>query len=226
MRIFIRADAHPNVGMGHVMRCLSIADALKKAGHDVKFILADNSVTGLIQERGFETIVLGTDYKHMEAELASWAKIEVGGKVKKAEQAGTTDNTKKADAIIVDSYFVTAPYLKAIKRQHCKKLIYIDDLASFPYPVDILIAYNAYADIKTYQKLYGTTDTTRLPCIIIGPQYAPLREMFQGITPRQQNEVVKEVLVSTGGADFLHLALQFLQYPSLPENFTLIAEIK
>ena len=92
-------------------------------------------------------------------------------------------------------------------------------MAIFPYPVDILIAYNAYADIKTYQKLYGTTDTTRLPCIIIGPQYAPLREMFQNIEPRQQNEVVKNVLISTGGADFLHLALQFLRH-SLPGDFT------
>ena len=196
MSFFIRADANPNIGMGHVMRCLSIADALRDSKQDVIFILADKTVEPLIKTRGYEAFILNSDYKDMDSELPSWPK-------------------QKPYAIIVDSYFVTSSYLTSLKQRTEAKIIYIDDLASFPYPVDILIAYNAYADSQTYEKLYGLR---KLPCLILGLSYAPLREMFQNVPHREQPEQVKNILISTGGADFLHLAKQFLQYP-LPKDY-------
>ena len=90
-------------------------------------------------------------------------------------------------------------------------------MAAFPYPVDILVNYNAYADIKAYQALYKTADN--IPNLILGSSYAPLRSMFQNVQKREQKKVVKNVLISTGGADFLHLAKQFLQ-SNLPSMFT------
>lgn len=196
MQFFIRADANPNIGMGHVMRCLSIADALHASNQDVIFILADDAVLPIIKTRGYEAFVLNSDYKDMDSELPSWPK-------------------QKPYAIIVDSYFVTHSYLTSLKQRTEAKIIYIDDLASFPYPVDVLIAYNAYADFKTYEKLYSPR---KLPCLILGLSYAPLREMFQNVPHREQPEQVKNILISTGGADFLHLAKQFLQYP-LSRNY-------
>lgn len=197
MRFFIRADANPNIGMGHVMRCLSIADALRASNQDVIFILADDTALSLIKTRGYNTFVLNSNYKDMASELPSWPK------------------NPTPDAIIVDSYFVTPNYLTSLKARNEAKIIYIDDLASFPYPIDVLVAYNAYADFKTYEKLYSPR---KLPCLILGLSYAPLREMFQNVPHREQPEQVKNILISTGGADFLHLAKQFLQYP-LSRNY-------
>ncbi len=69
--ILFRADANSNIGLGHIMRCLSIADALSSItteptivrGKDsIKFVLADETVSELIKSRGYEPIVLHTDY--------------------------------------------------------------------------------------------------------------------------------------------------------------------
>ena len=203
MRIFIRADANPEIGMGHVMRCLSIADALRAASHNnqITFLLADDSVTEVLQSRGFPVIVLGTDYRHMEAELFSWPgnHSDLGGMI---------------NLIIVDSYFVTAPYLTALHKKG-NTVVYIDDLAVFPYPVDILINYNAYADERTYDRLYSQHSAVvgkeKKPLLLLGSRYAPLRSMFQNVDRKIQPQVVKNVLLSTGGADSLHLALNMVK---------------
>ena len=197
MQFLIRADANTKIGMGHVMRCLSIADALCSSDQDVKFILADDTVESLIRSSGYEAFVLHTDYEDMDAELSAWPK-------------------QKPDAIIVDSYFVTALYLMSLKQRTGAKIIYIDDLASFPYPVDVLVAYNAYATKKTYETLYCYT---KIPVLLLGLSYVPLRKMFQDVPRKKQPEQVRNILISTGGADFLHLAKQFLQYP-VPDGFT------
>ncbi len=39
--LYIRTDMNPSIATGHMMRCLSIADAAASLGEDVTFILAD-----------------------------------------------------------------------------------------------------------------------------------------------------------------------------------------
>lgn len=89
--IVFRADANKNIGMGHIMRCLSVADAATKSGLRCLFILADESVSALVQERGYKAIILNSDYENMEEEC--WPKI-------------------KADLVIIDSYYVTPVYFR------------------------------------------------------------------------------------------------------------------
>ena len=200
--ILIRADANSNIGMGHVMRTLSIADALSSdtsfptiisGKKDIKFVLADEMVADLIKSRGYEPIVLHTDYSHMEDEIEKWTELE---------------DSIDADLIIVDSYFVTADYLSWLK-ENIGFTAYIDDVLSFPYPVDVLVDYNAYATEESYHALYGGKEE---PELIIGPSFAPLRSMFQDVPPKEQREEVKDVLLSTGGSDELHIAANFVQY--------------
>lgn len=47
---------------------------------------------------------------------------------------------------------------------------------------------------------------------LLGPKYAPLRKEFQNIPARRAVEQVHNVLLSTGGADFEHVALKCVQY--------------
>lgn len=192
--IYFRADANPSIGMGHIMRCLSIADAFRDAGRDVQFVLADRQVEELIHRRGYEAVVLHSSFDDMESELGLWPEII-------------------PELIIVDSYFVTESYLKALHDK--SKLVYIDDLAAFPYPVDILINYNAYGPEIDYHSLYHNHP----PELLLGVTYVPLRKMFQEISMKTPRKYIHDILFSTGGADDLHLALQLVKMRPRKYNY-------
>ena len=67
--IYIRVDANREIGMGHMMRCLSIAEALMEKGEKVRFIVAAQDATDVLEQRGMSYTVLNTDYKNMDSEL-------------------------------------------------------------------------------------------------------------------------------------------------------------
>ena len=192
MNILMRADANPNIGQGHVMRLLSVADAFTEIGVKSAFVCAKDSFTDLISKRGYEVYTLKTGYREMEME--------------EEELKGVIDS-QKAGFIIVDSYFVTAKYLEDLKQ--VLPVIYFDDVFEFPYPVDLLVNYNIYGTLDKYQALYQDSDNPK-PAFILGPEYAPLRREFQNIPERIQPEVVKNIAVSFGGADPERMAKAFL----------------
>ena len=55
---YIRTDINEIIATGHVMRCLSIADAAKRQGEDVIFILSDENGKKYIEDRGYKIVVL------------------------------------------------------------------------------------------------------------------------------------------------------------------------
>ena len=66
--MYIRVDANSEIGMGHMMRCISIAEALKEEGTKVKFPVAGNDAVDILTQRGMEYLVLNTDFRDMESE--------------------------------------------------------------------------------------------------------------------------------------------------------------
>lgn len=192
MNIVFRADANHNIGMGHIMRCLSIADACKSNGHNTTFIIAEDNVKNLIMDRGFDVFVLSSDYTQMTDELTLWP------------------DYKQIDLIFIDSYYVTQSYFLALKQKFNSKLVYIDDLLTFPYSVDILINYNIYSKKVDYAKLYFSS-RNKVPMLLLGPKYAPLRTMFKNLPIKEQKKHVSDVLISTGGSDDLHIASNFVK---------------
>ena len=53
MKVAIRADGSPFIGMGHVMRCLSLAAALRQSGCNVEFLSRFEPGMTRIHEQGF-----------------------------------------------------------------------------------------------------------------------------------------------------------------------------
>ena len=186
MMILFRADGNPDIGTGHIMRCLSLADALQEQGGEITFITAESYFQRLIQTRGYPCTVLGTAYDRMEEELSIFLPII---------------ERERPELVILDSYFVTPQYMEAVKRT--VPLLYTDDLNLFDYPVDIVVNYNIYGPDVPYpqNKMY-----------LLGPQYAPLRKEFQGLSQRNTKDRVENVLVSTGGTDPYHVALHCAEY--------------
>lgn len=184
--VFIRTDGNDRIASGHIMRCLSLADALREIGQEAVFVTADDCFRGAIQKRGYKCVLLHTKYDHMEEELPVLLPLL---------------QKLRPRCMILDSYFVTAGYMAEIR--NAVPLVYIDDQNFFDYPADLVINYTLYADKLPYpqNKRY-----------LLGPEYALLRREFRGIPQRQAAERVKNVLLSTGGADPEHVALRCVQY--------------
>lgn len=185
--ILFRADGNKEIGSGHVMRCLSIADALSDMGNRSLFVTADNTMSELIEGRGYPCIVLHTDYKNMDC--------ETGILVRQREFAAV-------EGIVVDSYYATEGYLKTLSRE--KKTVYIDDYIK-KRPCDAVINYNVFADESSYSGLMEDPSQK----FILGPAYAPLRREFADAVPIEIKEKAKRVLFLAGGSDPAHAALHF-----------------
>ena len=67
--IFLRADGNSKVGVGHLMRCLSIAMYARDRGEEAVFFSASDDFKDIIKVAGIVQIVLNTDYTEMESEL-------------------------------------------------------------------------------------------------------------------------------------------------------------
>ena len=191
--IIIRADGNAAIGVGHVMRDLSVADALRRRGEDSLFVMADHSLKALVEGRGYEAAVLGTAYNRMECET---------------EPLKAVISQRSPRLILVDSYFVTPDYLRFLRG--FSRVAYIDDVMAFAYPVDLLINYNIFADRSEYLRLYsGSGEKT--PAMLLGTAYAPLREEFKKI-PARYREKVSDIFVSSGGADSEHVELRLVKW--------------
>ena len=82
-------------------------------------------------------------------------------------------------------------------------------LRVFAYPVDILINYNIFSSQADYDELYKRAEEK--PRFVLGTDYVPLRKEFSDCAYRKP-ERVKNILVSTGGADTRHIAVKLLEY--------------
>ncbi len=192
MKFVFRADANSNIGQGHVMRCLSLSDALEETGHLCSFVTAGDTLLSLIEKRGKKVSVLRTSYDQTDLEKEELKEILA---------------KEKADVLVADGYFFSPDYFNELK--DFIKTVYFDDVYSFAYNVDCLINYNIYADEEKYKELY-MTQKVNLPKLILGPSFAPLRKEFSNTYSKEIKDV-KEVMVSFGGADPLHLALGFIK---------------
>lgn len=186
----IRADGNTVIGMGHVMRCLSVADALRERGIMPIFLLADNACQDMIQERGHQVHVLGTDYRNMESELPL-IRTFLEAAPKKQQR----------HVILVDSYQVTQTYYKELGK--LAGVACLEDMGE-AYPVDLLINYNIYAPSLHYNdKITHAT--------LLGTRYQPLREEFQQNIVYSVRDKITDVMITTGGGDALFATKAFME---------------
>lgn len=189
--MYIRADGNEIIATGHIMRCLSIAEALRELGEESTFILADDRSRDLIEAKGFSVIVLHSVWNDLNQETDKMIQYIKDYHIEK---------------LLIDSYFVTFDYLNALREY--TELNYIDDLNAFPYPVDRLINYGFMADRIPYADTYKKDD--RQPEFCIGCDYVPLRREFQNVSYKVRKGV-KDVLITTGGTDGFNVAGNILK---------------
>ena len=181
--ILIRADGNETLGMGHLMRCLSIATALENKNVKCVFLVAQEPAADFVKEKGFACEVLGTDYRHMESELPLLVELSMKYSPK---------------CWLVDSYQMTQAYLSELRK--VAPVYYVDDTGEQIFEADGLINYNIYATGLEYE--VRCPESMRL---FLGAGYAPVKSEFVSV-PYLVREKVQNVLITMGGSDKLNIA--------------------
>lgn len=190
--VLIRADGNSIIGAGHIMRCLSIAEAVREAGENVAFAVADETFRKLIENKGFSVYVLGTKYTDMGSERNVILRI--------LRETG-------AGLCLIDSYFVTDEYLRMING--VSRTAYMDDMMDHAHPVDLLINYNIYAEASRYEAVYHNA-CIQIPELLIGTEFTPLRSEFHEVIINEEPPA-KTIFVSSGGTDTEHVERMLLE---------------
>lgn len=186
--LYIRTDMNKTIATGHMMRCLSIAHVARKLGTNTTFILADEQAVPLMREQGYPTIVLDSNWENMEAELPKLQSVIKDHDI---------------NVLLIDSYMVTPYYLETLSQR--TRIIYLDDMDAFVYPVHALICYAVYWKKFCYQKRYPKTK------LFLGPQFTPLRPVFCDCRRKNIKPTVENLLILSGGTDNYRILERLLQ---------------
>ncbi len=214
MRVLFRADASLHIGTGHVMRCLTLAEALRERGSHCRFICRNHpgNLIDVVEQRGFDVVVLPYDGNRAGTDStqpvhAAWLgeDWETDAEQTKVGAGGTA-----ADWLIVDHYALDARWECALAPYY-RKLMVIDDLADRPHVCDLLLDQTFGRDPGEYRTLVPTN--CRVLC---GSQYALLRREFAALRPyslqrRARRPVLRELLITMGGVDTDNATGQVLQ---------------
>lgn len=184
-KVYIRVDANGQIAMGHLMRTLSIAEAVRAMGGDGCFITADHNCDEKIQNSGFEMICLESAWDQLNQEIEGMIELIKERQIK---------------CLLVDSYFVTPEYFENLSQW--TNIVYIDDLKAFPYKCHSIINYVIGENGQDYSYFGGN--------VYAGAGYVPLRKEFLKDEDRQLSSGLDRIMVTTGGADMHHFGMLFL----------------
>ena len=204
MKLLIRADASIQMGTGHLMRCLALAQAVKIQGGSAYFAIVSCPPVLLerLENEGFKIHFLDS--------------IKPGSSEDAQETADLFQNLC-CQWICVDGYQFNADYQRNLKELGCRSL-FLDDYghASF-YCADLILNQNISAHDRYYQHRHPKTD------LLLGTRYTLLRQEFLVFRKGQRRipNVVRNILVTLGGSDpenvttWILDSLQSIEIPGL-----------
>jgi UDP-2,4-diacetamido-2,4,6-trideoxy-beta-L-altropyranose hydrolase len=172
--IIFRANAYPEIGTGHVMRCLALANACRDADMATRFVgrVEDGVLRGRIKQCDHDFTALTEDQE------AEWMNCI----------------SHKVDWVVLDGYgFCSQDHRKI--RDAGVKLLIIDDMANLDsYEADVILNQNFHANAADYHLAYETK-------MLMGTQFALLRQEFIGRRPLVRKAGTSRLLVTLGGSD-------------------------
>ena len=186
--IFIRVDSSTKIGYGHLIRCLALADTLKKS-FKINFICTNlnGNLISQICKKNFEVFRFNTKSQRINVKKDAEKTISI---IKK--------HRNKKSLLILDSYILSQEWENRV-RPYVKRLIVIDDLMDRKHSCDLIIDQNLHTQMNS---LY--INSVPKNCVkLLGPDYAILRNQF--IAQRKYAKIrslpLKNILVSFGGSD-------------------------
>lgn len=197
MKVAVRADASPDIGSGHVMRSLCLADALKARGAAVRFLCRDlpAHLGELVGGHGHELAALPSRSMAPRPTESAWPDDL---RTQDLQDVGAAlQDWAGCDWLVVDHYAASSGWEEGARR-HARRLMAIDDLGR-THDCNLLLDANLYLD--------GTSPYAgRLPpaCrVLLGPAYALLRPEFLSARAAAvvRDGPAQRLLVFMGGMD-------------------------
>lgn len=215
LTLAFRTDASVQIGTGHVMRCLTLAEELRRQGHQCLFICRNHEghLANLISQKGFELHLLRSpEYSNTfvkdRSTLSHCHWLGVPWQVDAKQTLEVLDRSS-TDWLIVDHYALDANW-ECELAQAVDQILVIDDLADRKHECSVLLDQNLGRQTADYDGRVPSTCAK-----LIGPRYALLRpefaELRQSSLERRRSSELKRVLISLGGVDRTNVTGQVLE---------------
>ena len=121
MKLVLRADGSPAIGLGHVMRSLAIAQEAVAAGHTVEYVMRDDAVAcALVEQHGFPVVQVAGD------DDVSWL-----------------DGAGAADRVVFDGYPFLTNGVTTVARSRGAFVLAVDDHDGGEVEADLVVNPNA-----------------------------------------------------------------------------------
>jgi UDP-2,4-diacetamido-2,4,6-trideoxy-beta-L-altropyranose hydrolase len=231
LNIIFRADASLEIGSGHVMRCLTLADQLQESGAVCQFICRENPghLIELIRKKGFEVYSLPAaqafSKEIVDKGISDGEPLPIHSAwlgcdwQTDADQCAESLKKTSTDWLIIDHYSLDHRWENALKN-HYRNLGVIDDLADRKHLCNLLLDQTFGRKPEDYRPLIP-----RHCKLLLGSRYALLRPEFSQwrnySLKRRKKPQLKELLITLGGVDkdnATGLVLETLRSCNLPNS--------
>ena len=206
-RLFvIRVDSSILSGSGHVVRCLTLAEALRLRGGEVEFVCREHpgNLIHLIRNKGFAVHTLPAPAlqpgpKDSEIDYSRWLGAS---QEQDSAEVITVLEGRIPEWMVVDHYGIAQTWHERL-RSHVEKLMVIDDLANRSHDCDLLLDQNlvANSDERYIGKIPSDCKA------LLGTMFALLQPAYADFRARcyPRTGPIRRILVYFGGSDIRNL---------------------
>ena len=194
---YFRVDGNEKIGLGHMARCVCIAKKLMEYTKKLEFIISFDTDETILTDNNIKF------YRLRDERCLGWSAVECASYI---SEQGYKDNV-----VFLDSYRIDEKAMKCLKET--AKVYYLDDLATFDYPVDAIINYNIEADVSLYEPT--KYDNRKM---YLGPSFFPLRSEFKQYKKLFPNVEVRKVLITSSSTDPYETVYEIIKHIN-PMNF-------
>ena len=187
----IRVDANAQIGVGHLMRCLALAQAWQYRGGSVCF-------TSVMQIPALLDRLRHDNVEQVSITATPGSHEDLHQTLSAARERGT-------GRVVLDGYHFTREYALGVQEAGLH-LLMLDDVADRDLSgVEAVLNQNAYATKAMYQ--------TFIPCptLLLGAPYTLIRREFLQQRVKQICAEARRVLVTMGGADVTNATLSVMR---------------
>jgi UDP-2,4-diacetamido-2,4,6-trideoxy-beta-L-altropyranose hydrolase len=193
-KILIRVDASNEIGLGHLIRCLIIADYLRANNHKIIFITKSDDLKSIVVSKGFEI-------RSLDNQISDEDEVHIIRDL-------VTQNSIKLIFLDINNYHTFndvekySRYLKALKEIPLY-LISFEDFKVHPSISDLIVI--------PYVGAEALVPTTQRSKYLLGAKYFVLRNDFLERRHSTTREIVKNILITMGGSDPTFSTIEILK---------------